>query len=298
MSGVDLRLAGLKRFATAISVLTILGHGVLGFEQAYAHVLVALLTTYLSDLVLEAIDAKAQGRRPRWSGGATQLFHFLLPAHITGLAVAMLLYPNERLGPIVVAALAATGSKYLLRAPLGNGSRHFLNPSNTGICTVLLLYPWVGIAPPYQFTENISGAADWVLLAVLVSLGTFLNARFTKKLPLIAAWVAGFFLQAYLRSALLGTPLAAALNPMTGIAFLLFTFYMVTDPGTTPSQTRAQVLFGASVAAVYGILMVSNIVFGLFFSLFAVCSMRGIYLHLAHRWLKPVAQLEGLPGKV
>jgi enediyne biosynthesis protein E5 len=37
------RVAGLWRFATAITALNILGHTVLGFEQAWATPLVALL---------------------------------------------------------------------------------------------------------------------------------------------------------------------------------------------------------------------------------------------------------------
>jgi hypothetical protein len=62
------------------------------------------------------------------------------------------------------------------------------------------------------------------------------------------------------------------------VAFLLFTFYMVTDPATTPSGWRAQVAFGLSVAAGYGVLMAFHVVFGLFFSLTAVCAARGALL--------------------
>jgi hypothetical protein len=63
---------------------------------------------------------------------------------------------------------------------------------------------------------------------------------------------------------------------MTGVAFVLYTFYMVTDPATTPNSTRAQICFGAAVAFTYGLLMVSHIVFGLFFALSIVCVLRGI----------------------
>ena len=37
---------------------------------------------------------------------------------------------------------------------------------------------------------------------------------------------------------------------MTGMAFLLFTFYMVTDPATTPRAPLPQFAFGVAVAAV------------------------------------------------
>jgi Na+-translocating ferredoxin:NAD+ oxidoreductase RnfD subunit len=87
-------------------------------------------------------------------------------------------------------------------------------------------------------------------------------------------------LQALLRSLIFDAPVAGALMPMTGMAFLLFSFYMVMDPPTTPSSVRAQVVFGLAVAAAYGLLVtVVHAVFGLFFALFIVCALRGIWLH-------------------
>jgi hypothetical protein len=278
MSEPDLRLAALRRFAVAITVLNLLGHTVLGFEQSHLQPLIALATAYGLDLTIEALDAFAQRRPPRFLGGPTNLIDFLLPAHITGLAVTMLLYVNDRLWPVAFATAVAIGSKALFRAPVGRGSRHFLNPSNTGIAVTLLLFPWVSIAPPYQFTEGVTGALDWVLPGLIVASGTFLNARFTHKLPLIAGWVGGFAAQAVARSLIFGVPLAAMLVPMTGLAFVLFSYYMVTDPATTPVRPRAQVAFGAAVALAYAVLTVSHIVFGLFFALAIVCLSRGIAL--------------------
>jgi hypothetical protein len=65
---------------------------------------------------------------------------------------------------------------------------------------------------------------------------------------------------------------------MTGVAFVLYTFYMVTDPATTPEHPWAQVAFGSGVAAMYGVLMASHIVFGLFFALTTVSALRGAVL--------------------
>ena len=43
---VDNRIPALIRFASAISLLNIVGHFYLGFEQSYSHVVVALVTAY------------------------------------------------------------------------------------------------------------------------------------------------------------------------------------------------------------------------------------------------------------
>jgi enediyne biosynthesis protein E5 len=281
----DKRLGGLRRFAIAISILNILGHTVLGFEQSWAQPLVALFAAYATELALECTLAWSQRRRPRFLDGFASLRDFLLSAHISGLAVSMLLYANERLLVVAFAAVVAITSKSVLRVAVDGHSRHFLNPSNFGITVTLLLFPWVGIAPPYQFTEGLHGVGDWILPAVIVGSGTFLNARFTGRLPLIAAWLTTFALQALARSTVFGTPLDAALLPMTGVAFILYTFYMVTDPATTPGAPRAQVAFGAAVALTYGALMTMHVVFGLFFALSIVTAARGALLY-AKAWMR------------
>ena len=272
------RLAALRRFALAITILNVLGHTVLGFEQAWAHPFAALAAAYAMEWLLEVVDARAHGRVARFRGGPQPFVDFFLSAHISGLAVSMLLYANERLLPVVFAAVVAIGSKALLRAPVGATSRHFFNPSNFGITVTLLLFPWVGIAQPYQFTEKLYGPADWVLPAIIVLSGALLNTKLTGRLPLILGWLGGFVAQAYLRSVFLDASFISALLPMTGVAFILYTFYMVTDPATTPESRVAQIVFGATVAATYGVLMTAHIVFGLFFSLTIVSTVRGLVL--------------------
>ena len=273
-------LGGLRRFAVAITVLNVLGHLVFGFEQSYAQPLVSLLAAYGTELLLEVVDARTTDRRPRFTGGLGNFVDFLLSAHITGLAVAMLLYANDRLWVIALASSLAIGSKAIFRVRVGDSSRHFLNPSNFGIAVTLLVFPWVGIAPPYQFTEELNGIGDWVLPGVIVITGSLLNTLFTGRVTLLATWLAVFALQALARSWVFDTPTLPALTPATGVAFVLYTFYMVTDPATTPARRRGQIAFGAAVGLTYGALMMAHVVFGLFFALAIVCVLRGVLLAL------------------
>lgn len=270
------RLGGLRRFAVAISIFNILGHAFFGFEQSWAQPCMSLVAAYACELFLEWREARQQGRAPRFLGGWLKTVDFLLPAHITGLAVAMLLYSGDRLLPIIFASMVAIASKATFRIKVGGRPRHFLNPSNFGITVTLLLFPWVGIAPPYHFSENLSGMGYWILPAFICVSGTLINLRFTSRLPLILGWWGGFLAQAVIRNLLLGTALMGALNPMTGVAFVLFSFYMISDPATTPFGARRQVFFGALVAAVYGLLVAVHIAFGLFFALTAVTGARGL----------------------
>ncbi|HVG28737.1 MAG TPA: hypothetical protein VM864_03360 [Pyrinomonadaceae bacterium] len=278
-----IRLGGLRRFAIAISILNILGHTWFGFEQSYAQPLVALATAYSLELALEFLTARNAGRAPAYAGGARKFIDFLLPAHISALAVGMLLYANDRLWVVAFAASVAIGSKVLFRAPAGRGTRHFYNPSNFGISVTLLLFSWCGIAPPYHFVENLDRIGDWLLPSIIICTGSLLNAKFTRRIPLILAWLGGFFAQALIRSLVCDLPLTSALLPMTGMAFILYSFYMVTDPATTPSGKRSQIAFGAGVAATYGLLLTVHVVFGLFFALTIVSTIRGAGMY-AHAW--------------
>lgn len=164
-------------------------------------------------------------------------------------------------------------------------TRHYLNPSNFGIAVTLLLFPSVGIAVPYQFTENLGSIGDWVVPLVIICSGSFLNTWYTRRIPLALAWVGAFALQATVSSLILWQttgycPIVARLSAMTGVAFILFTFYMVTDPATTPDRPLSQIAFGASVAFVYSLLLMVHIVFGLFFALVIVCVARGVGMYL------------------
>jgi hypothetical protein len=285
MSSRDPRITALRRFAISISLFTVAGHALLGFEQAYLTPLVGVLTAYAVDLLLETAQARLDGHRPRYAGSLVTMVDFLLPAHITGLACAMLLYGNERLWPTIFAVTFAIASKYAVRVSINGRARHVLNPSNVGIsATVVLFSGSVAIAPPYQFTEHVTGTADWLIPLGVLTAGTLLNAGLTRRMPLIAGWAGGFVIQAVVRTVLLDHSLVAALVPMTGVAFILFTNYMITDPGTTPTAPRRQVGFGLATAGVYGLLVSMHVAFGLFFALTLVCLGRFGVLLAVRAW--------------
>jgi hypothetical protein len=276
------RLFALWYFTILLIVWTLAGHLVLGFEQAYAHPFAGVAAACAAQFLLEWVDAQSKGRRPRYMGGVANFIHFLPPPIIPGLACAMLIYPNARIGPIVFAAVLSIASKVLLRAPIGNGqTQHIFNPSNFGITVTLLCFPSVGLAPPYQFTENVTGFWHFAIPALILMTGIVMHGKFTGRLPLVLAWLGGFAAQGLIRAAVFGIPARVPFVPMTSAAFILFTLYMIPDPATTPLSKRRQVFFGLAIASVYGLLFVMHVVYGLFIALAAVSAVRGIALHVA-----------------
>jgi enediyne biosynthesis protein E5 len=109
-----------------------------------------------------------------------------------------------------------------------------------------------------------------------------LNLLFTGRLPTIAAWLATFVLLAFFRTWYRGSPITAELVVLTGIPMVLFTLYMITDPQTSPSGFRSQILFGSGIAVAYCILLLIRIQYTMFYSVTAVCAIRGMYLTALH----------------
>ena len=164
------------------------------------------------------------------------------------MAVSMLLYCGDLLLPFAFASVVAITSKALLTVKVNNAERHFLNPSNTGVALTVLLFPALAPIMPWQFTENLSSNWSSAFAVIVIVLGTYMNWYYAKRMPLVLAWVVAFALQGVIRCLINGLPLIVGLVPITGVSFLLFTFYMITDPGATPSDKREQVIFGASTA--------------------------------------------------
>jgi enediyne biosynthesis protein E5 len=273
----------LRRFAISITIFNIVGYLFLGFEQPWIWPFVAIATGYTVELVLERIGARVERRAPRYAGnGFRGLAEFLLPAHITSIALNMLIYVNDRILVMIFAVTLAVAAKWILRAPVRGKLRHYMNPSNFGILMVLVLFPWGSIAPPYHFTEGLNDWGSWILPGIIIVTGTMLNAKLTGRMWLILGWLSFFALQAILRGVLFDTSIPGALAVMTGVAFILYTNYMVTDPGTTPSKPGPQFAFGAGVAVVYGLFMVMHIAYGLFLATALVCLVRGMFLWGLH----------------
>jgi len=286
-----MRFFALWYFTCLLSLWTILGDTVLGFEQSYAQPIVGVLAACAVAFLLEGLDAKMNRRSPRFAGSWANLVNFLPPCIIPGLACAMLIYANERITPIIFAAALSLASKVIFRAPIGNGqTQHIFNPSNFGITATLLLLPAAGLAPPYQFTENVTGFWHWAIPAVILITGTLIHAKFTGRLPLVLSWFAAFAAQAAIRSYIFHAPLAVPFLPMTSAGFILFSLYMIPDPATTPIKPLRQVLFGVSVATIYALLFVTHIVFGLFIALALTSASRGLSLHVYSLWRRRAAR--------
>jgi len=272
---------GLRTSATLATVFMLLGQIWFGFEQSVAQVFVCLIVGHACAFFFEWVDAKANRDVPGFMGGGwKKVLDWSLSAQMTCVTLSFLMYYNRRLWICALTVALAIGSKYLLRVPVNGRLQHFMNPSNFAIAVVLATYQWVGVLP-WAWTINLKGFWDAAVPLIIVMLGFRLNFMFTGRLPLIGAWLGAFTLQAIFRSWRMDTPLAGQLVPLTGLAVVLFTLYMITDPQTSPSNKRSQIVFGGGIALAYSLLFdIFHLQYTMFYAVTIACATRGLLLYI------------------
>jgi len=160
----------------------------------------------------------------------------LASAYITGISVGILIRSNL-LWPYVLCAAIAIVSKYAIRFR----GRHLWNPSNLGVSAMLFLAPWAVASLSIQWGNEI-----WVML-IIWTLGSLIIGRL-KRFHICATYVLAFLTLGFVRSAVTGHTYLAEIAPVTGPMYQLFVFFMITDPKTTVSSKRGQVLVAVLVA--------------------------------------------------
>jgi Na+-transporting NADH:ubiquinone oxidoreductase subunit NqrB len=206
----------------ALSALAVYGLAVLGFDTTLPRALLILGTALATQFACTRIF-----RLPRFDPKS---------AAISALSLCLLLRSDDpRL--LVVAAVLAVTSKFLLR---WNG-KHVFNPTNFAIVALLLSGAGAWVSPGQW------GSAA-VFAFAMAGAGALVVNRASRSDVMLAFLIAWFALL-FGRSLWLGEPLAIPLHRLESGALVLFAFFMISDPKTTPDSRAGRILFGALVAA-------------------------------------------------
>lgn len=174
--------------------------------------------------------------RAQWGG--------YLSAWVSTLGICILVRSNSLWVHPLLAALAMS-SKYLLRAGPAVCRSHILNPANAAAFLAWIALPSAWLSPG-QWGSGSLLALWFMALGLLV---TRQAQRRDVSLVFLSAW-AGLCAA---RLAWLGyewDPGAAMwLRQVSNGAVLLFTFFMISDPMTTPQRRVARLVYAAAVAA-------------------------------------------------
>jgi len=288
------------KLSAIILTLTLLGQTILNFKVSIAQIL-------LSILLCAAIEASIALWREKvllWPASAIQ----------TGVSVTFILraagtahgdpWSLNGIEYFVLAVVLSLLSKYFIRL----GARHVFNPSNFGIVWCLLL-----LGANRVFSEHLwwapLGPRMVVTMAVILGGGVWL-LRQVRMIPMALAFL-GTFAALIGIFAICGRSFTAIWHdgPVSGTYYwvnialspelLIFVFFMITDPQTTPKSSRRRALFGVGTAVVAAALILPQstefaIKVAILSSLTVTCAVAAIVERLPGR---DRATTDGRPGQ-
>ncbi len=203
-------------------------------------------------------------------------------ALISGLSLCLLLRTNDLALAVLTAAVAIT-SKFILRVR----GKHVFNPTNFALVAMMLVTGQVWVSPGQW------GSA--AVFAFLLAAAGGLVVNRAARGDVTWAFLACYISLIVGRSLWLGEPMTMPLHRLENGALVLFSFFMISDPKTTPDSRVGRILFAAMVAV--GAYLVQFKLYrtnGLLWSL-AVCSL---VVPLIDRLLPgPRYQWRGAPGR-
>lgn len=162
-------------------------------------------------------------------------WHTLKSAFISSFSLC-LLFRSDDYRIIALAAAVSIGSKFILR----QDGKHYFNPANIGICLTILLTSKGWISPGQWGSEGL-----WLFLVGILG---FLVVTRARRLEL-----ALFFLLAYGGAMAWRVliwqnwPADAWWHTFSSGSLLLFTFFMITDPVSTPNHKAVRIFWALGI---------------------------------------------------
>jgi len=235
-----------SRFTPPVFITCILlaGHFSFGMLESYQKTLLAIAVSIVAELVLARIFL---GKWPH-----------LASAYITGISVGILVR-SPAFWPFALCSVISISSKYVLRFR----GRHLWNPSNFGISALLFL------AGDIVTSLSIQWGNFLMPMVVIWALGSVIIWRL-RRFHITGTYVLFFFLFAFLRSWMMGSPWQSEVAPITGPEYQLFIFFMITDPKTTVKSRKGQCVVAFSIALVELIMRLDQVIYAPFYALFLV----------------------------
>lgn len=156
-------------------------------------------------------------------------------ALISALSLCLLLRSTSA-WLLAAGAVIAVASKFVIRVR----GKHIFNPTDGAIVALMLMTDRVWVSP-----------GQWGNLAFFAFLITCLGGLVVNRASrsdVTYAFVLFYCALMIGRSLWLGEPMTIPLHRLENGALLLFTFFMISDPKTTPDARGGRILFAALVA--------------------------------------------------
>ncbi|MFZ2023009.1 MAG: hypothetical protein ACLPZY_09450 [Terracidiphilus sp.] len=227
-----------------ITLILLVGNLSFGILESYSKTLLAIATAITCEMVLGRIFLH------KWPHPAS--------AYISGISVGILLR-SPAFWPYALCSALSITSKYALRVR----GRHIWNPSNFGICAMLILASQAVASLSIQWGNNFAS------LIVIWVLGTVIVWR-ARRLHITLTYVVCFIALSFLRAHIVGDPWQSEVSPITGPMYQLFIFFMITDPKTTVRSRLGQSFVAVAIAVLEFFFRLNSSIYAPLYALFWV----------------------------
>lgn len=175
----------------------------------------------------------------QWSFTKLRRLPFFEPksALISALSLCLLLR-TDSLIVALAAAFIAVGSKFLIR---WNG-KHLFNPTNLALVIVLMTSESAWVSPG-QWGQT-------TFFAFLAACFGIFVLYHTKRSDITLFFLAAHSFILIARTLWLNDPFSIVLHNMQNGGLLIFAFFMISDPKTTPDTRVGRLIFAVSVASI------------------------------------------------
>lgn len=245
-------------FFSLLSYL-ILGFLLLGFNRTPIQAFVTTLSCVTFEIILHRFFKK------NW------IFPF--SALITSLSLTILLNYSHDFFILFIPVFFAIGSKYIFTF----NNRHIYNPAQVAVTLSLLFFGHlITSAPAYQWYGPISVGLLILFLGILFVIPQ------VNRIPLVTSFLVSYTLQTLLRAWIMKHHLPFETlfwGSITSPAFFLFTFFMITDPATSPTDKKEQVKVGIILALLDLIYHIGLSYYTFFYAGFTLQTYKLIKLH-------------------
>ena len=194
----------------------------LDFGVSWGHIAVVLATCLATQFV-----CTRSCRLPRYDPRS---------ALISGLSLSLLMRTAHP-ALAVIAAVVTISSKFLIRID----DRHIFNPTNFGLVVMMCLTDQVWVSPGQWGSVAFFGF-------LLACLGGIVVNRAARS-DVTYAFLAFYLTIIVARTLWLGYPISISLHQLQSGGLVLFAFFMISDPKTTPDSRAGRVAFALLVAA-------------------------------------------------
>lgn len=208
-----------------------------------------------------------------------------LSALITSFSLTLLLR-TDLASLAILAAAIAIGSKFFVRVR----GKHVFNPANVALVSMILLSDYAWVSSGQWGSATISALA-------LACLGMLVLTR-ARRAETTIAFLCAYGALLLGRALWLGDPLSIPLHQLQNGALLIFAFFMISDPKTTPNSALGRAVFGALVATIaYAIQFIfyepNGPIIALIISAPVVPLIDSVRRGRIYRWTQPAAEAAG-----